>query len=53
MIKAIEKHGIGFIAKILVVFTNQNIPSEDIRMQFILEESEVEDDLKEYLNIQR
>ncbi len=40
MIQAIEEYGIDFISKTLAEYVNQKIPSEDVAVQFVLEELE-------------
>lgn len=40
MIKTIEEHGIDFTSKMLAEYVNQKIPSEDVAIQFVLEELE-------------
>jgi len=40
MLETIEKHGIDFTAEMLAEYINQKISSEDIAMQFVLEELE-------------
>ena len=40
MIEAIDKHGIDFTSEMLSKYVNQKIESEDIAMQFVLEELE-------------
>jgi hypothetical protein len=40
MIETIEKYGVDYTAKMLAEYINQKIQSEDIAMQFLLEEIE-------------
>ncbi len=40
MIETIEKYGIDFTTEMLAEYINQKIPSEDVAMQFVLEELE-------------